>query len=304
MRCWVALLLAACTVHRTYGDDDDGPHSYPPPRTDVVPAVGNDATLEIATWNLHNFPSDAMTAATVADLIASLDVDIVVTEEIANVSAWTELVERLVDYEAVLSTHEYSPGMYQKLGLLYRRGMVTAGAPTLLFESDSYAFPRPPLAVDVTVDGATVELVGVHLKAGVTDSDAARRTDAVMQLDAMLRMQVDGGGESAVVLLGDYNNRVDDPTARAVLAPLLDAPDRYTLRTDALAVGGGETYLGFGGEFIDHITTTAALDHQKAWNAAHVVVPPLDAQVAQYRDLVSDHLPVVIIVPRPATALP
>jgi len=289
-------LAAGCTVRQPPSPDADPEHPYPPPHTDLVPAVGSESTLEIATWNLHNFPSTVYSATTVADLIASLDLDVVVVEEIASEDAWTELLLRLRDRDGILSTHVYTSDSYQKIGVIYRRSLVTASVPELLFDTDEYAFPRPPLAVTITVDGETIELVGVHLKAGTTPDDAVRRTQAVAQLDTFLRAQVDGGGENEVVLLGDYNERVTTDGGRTVLAPLLTAPDRYTVRTDPAAVAGGVTYLGFGGEFIDHITTTAGLETR--WAAAHVELPRLDMMISAYQSVVSDHLPAIVVIPR------
>ncbi len=295
---WLLLLLAACTHTQAPSPDaDTTPEPIRPPRTDLLPAVGSDATLEIATWNIENFPAIATaTPSLVADIIASLDLDIVVTEEIASEAAWAELVERLsATHDAVLSTHQYSPTEYRKLGVLYRRGLVTAGTPTLLFPSDGSAFPRPPLSLPITVDGNTIELVGVHLKAGGELEDAERRERAIVALDNRFRTQIADGGESEIVLLGDYNETVTDEFGRTVLAPLLTAPDTYTVRTEQLALSGASSFLGFN-SFIDHITTTAALDAR--WSTATVQLIDPRSAVPGYKDQVSDHKPVVLIAPR------
>ena len=276
--------------------DADPDHPYPPPKSDVVRAVGSEATLEVATWNIENFPADGNTASVVADVITSLDVDVIMVEEIASEAAWTELLARLRGYGGILSEHQYAEGEYQKIGVIYRTSLVTAGAPELLFVQDTSAFPRPPLAVPLTVGGMTFEVIGVHLKAGVTEADAARRRQAVIELDGMLRAQIDGGGEAEVVVLGDYNERVVVDEDRAILAPLLTAPDRYTVRTEAAALAGGISYLGFGGSLLDHITTTAALDAR--WVNARLEIQRIDQQITGYSRRVSDHLPVVLIVPR------
>jgi endonuclease/exonuclease/phosphatase family metal-dependent hydrolase len=299
--CLFALLAASCTHEGNFstdaGPDADPLMPYPPPRSDLVPPVGSESTLELATWNIENFPASlSLTPSIVADVITSLDLDVIVVEEIASDAAWDELLLRLREHDGILSTHQYTPDSYQKIGIIYRSSLVTAGPPSLLFTTDESSFPRPPLSVTITVDDATIEVIGVHLKAGREFQDAQRRTDAVVALDARLRTQVDGGGEAEIVLLGDYNERVLSESDRAVLAPLLTAPDRYTVRTEPLALSGGTSFLGFGGTFIDHITTTAALDAR--WSTARVEVPPLHVTVPSYQAIVSDHLPVVLIAPR------
>ena len=292
-------LLAACTregVTPQPDGDVDEEFPYPEPRTDVIAAVGSETTLEIATWNIRNFPERAETARLVADVISSLDLDVIIVEEIASDAAWKELLDRLRGHGGVLSTHRYSPNEYQKIGIIYRESLVTVGTPELLFPTDSYNFPRPPFSIPITVDANTIELVGVHLKAGRAPEDADRRRAAAIALDAHLRAQVDGGGEPEVVILGDYNERVVDAADREVLAPLLTAPDRYTVRTEAPAQGGAVSYLGFGGSFIDHITTTAALDAR--WTAATIQLPRVEVAVPSYSSLVSDHLPIVLVTAR------
>ena len=302
MRCLLCLvLLVGCTRQADFGSADARPDAdpsnpFPPPRTDLVPAIGTDGTLEIATWNIENFPGAPNTPAVVADLIASMALDVIVCEEIADEAAWNELLLRLRDHEGVLSTHVYTPTEYQKLGVIYRGSLVTAGPPTLLFENSELTFPRPALSVPITVDDLTLELVGVHLKAGVDFDDAQRRRDAIIALDSHMRAQVDGGGEPDVVLLGDYNERVITEADRAILAPLLTAPDRYTVRTEPAALDGASSFLNFGGTFIDHITTTASLDAR--WTLGRIEVPRLHVTIPNYRSSVSDHLPVVLVVPR------
>jgi endonuclease/exonuclease/phosphatase family metal-dependent hydrolase len=273
----------------------DAPASdaYRPPRGDVVPALGSPATLDVACWNIENFPATPTTPAYVADLITSLDLDLVVTEEIASVAAWNELLDRLPAYAGVLSTHAYTPTSYQKIGLIYRVGAVTVGSPELLFVTDTYGFPRPPLRVPVTVGALTVDVIGVHLKAGSDGADSDRRAAAARALDTYLRGHLAGAGDPDFVVLGDYNDTLTE--GAQALAPLL-ATDVYRMRTAAAAGGGAASFLP-SGKVIDHILTSVALDATIGERDA--VIPPLAEQFPGYQDLVSDHLPVVLSIPGP-----
>lgn len=298
----IAVLPACDLVDRTtevdaaLPPDDSGIDSYPLPHGNIVPAVGSATTLDIACWNIENFPAGPETPGLVADLITSLDLDLVIVEEIASDAAFAELVARLPEHDAVLSTHRYTPTSYQKIGLIYRSSIATIGTPELLFVTDGYGFPRPPFRVPVTVGALQFDLIGVHLKAGGAPEDAARRAQAARTLDSYLRAQMDGGIEDEIIVLGDYNDRIDNDAGRAVLAPLLAAPDRYRFRDDVSVASGQATFVP-SGRAIDHLLTTSGLDVEAA--GADAFVPQLDQQLPRYESLVSDHLPVVLSIPMP-----
>lgn len=303
-----ALTLVACRDPAEGGPDagaindarEDGPLGYPLPRDNVVPRVGGAATFDLAAWNIQLFPKTAETPSTVADLITSMDLDVVVVSEVTSETAWNELEQRLPNHKAVISPHVYFDGTYQKLGVLYREPLVTTRQMQLLFNGQSGPFPRPAIKLPITVDDGVhaqlvIDLIGVHLKAGVTTEDRQRRTEAVALLDSHVRTQIATGGEDEVVLLGDFNEVVNDAAGQMVMAPLLDAAADYAVQTLSFAQGGGITYLGFGGRAIDHLVTTSGLAAEVA--GGQLVVPQLQNQLARYRDDVSDHLPVVLRVP-------
>jgi hypothetical protein len=290
--------LAGCDLFREPASADvdaapgsDGPR---PPRDDLVPALGGPSTLDVAAWNIENFPKSTRSIALAADVITSLDLDLIVVEEVASVDAWDALVALLPEHEGVLSTHRYTATSYQKIGLLYRDAIVDVGPPELLFTSDGYGFPRPAFKVHVTAPGYELDLIGVHLKAGGAPDDGDRRAQAARTLDAYLTAQVAGGGEDEVIVLGDYNEVVSTAEGRARLAPLL-APERYRLRTQAAADAGERSFVPTPGRVIDHVLTTVGLEAELGDRAA--VIPRLDQLVGRYDADLTDHLPVVLIMP-------
>jgi endonuclease/exonuclease/phosphatase family metal-dependent hydrolase len=300
-----AALLAAAPACETEVDGTPGADAgadadagYPPPYDDIVPPIGGDDTLEIAAWNIENFPKASRSPAFLADLITSLDLDLVTVEEIASVDAWDELLARLPEHEGVLSPHVYTATSYQKIGLVYRAGRITVDEVRLLFEDDSYAFPRPPLAARITVategDPEVFTVVGVHLKAGRDDADYERRTAAAIALDAWLRDFTATAADPDVVVDGDFNEVLTSDAGRAVLAPLLDE-ERYRFETAGLAEADAASFIPTGA-LIDHIVTTATFAAQLG--AAETVIPPLD-EVPRYEPDLTDHLPVVVVLPLP-----
>lgn len=274
----------------------DAAYPYPAPRTDVVPRVGSDDAVDIATWNIQNFPKVADTPEHVADLISSMDLDLVALQEVEDIDAFDEVVARLRGYDGVLSTHTYGNGEYQKLGYIFRTSVLDVEAPTLLLTNNGYELPRPPLQVTVSVAAAGVDFtaITVHLKAGFDVEDRDRREAATVLLEEYVAGQVAGAGDADMLVLGDFNETLTTAGGRATLAPWLDAPTRYNMLTQELADAGEVSFIP-AGIMLDHQVSTAALADELAGGA--IQIPALDDQFLGYRSQVSDHLPVVISMP-------
>ena len=151
---WLSIVLLAGCSNRGGLDDggsdggfDAGDREYSPLR------IGSDETLEIATWNIQNFPANSATAARVATLIADMDIDLVAVQEIADQAAFEQILAQLDSHAGVLSDHEYSSGEYQKTGFIYRKNMIRVRGTESIFEGDTWAFPRPPLKAQFEVTG-------------------------------------------------------------------------------------------------------------------------------------------------------
>ena len=282
-------LVHSCTL-----DDDTG---YSAPRADVTAAVGSPSTFDVGAWNVRNFPATSSTAATVADVITSLDLDVIALEEVANERAYDELLARLPAHEGVLSTHTYSDGSYQKTAVLYRCGPLSPGTPALLFTGDGGAFPRPPLQVPFHYDdGRRVfdfTVIVVHFKADESADSSTRRAEAFTKLANYVDSYVASSAADEVVILGDFNERLDEEPGATNWRPFLDT-NKYVVRTQALSDRGEFSFLSASDALIDHIVTTRAFDDEVGAGAA--VVPHIEFDVPNYRNNVSDHRPVVLVM--------
>lgn len=301
----ISLSVAAVSCREPANDDAsvdagvEGDAASSSPRDDLVPAVGTPRALDIATWNIENFPQRSETAELVASLILSLELDLIGVQEIADTEAFDQLMALLPAYDKVLSTHTYGNGSYQKVGFIYRRDTLRPDHVDLLFTGE-YAFPRPPLEVhfDVTDPerGQTIldfTAIVVHLKAGVDDRDRERRTRAVERLDDYLRGQINGSGDDDIVIVGDFNEDMASPAALAVWSPFLDEPGLYTVHTEQL---GAEAYSFVPyPRLLDHIVSTVSL--VGAFNGEQTQVLYLQHQLDGYTGSVSDHLPVATSMP-------
>ncbi len=305
MRFYIVLvfaLLSAVACREPTGSlsdaqpsEADGNAVYPAPRTDLVPGAGSETTFELATWNIRNFPKSESTVRIVADLIASLDIDMIVMQEVEDTAAFDELVERLRGYEGLVSSHVYNGGTYQKIGYIYRSSLVSVSGAFLLFGQDGYEFPRPPLKLDVVVNGESTlafTSIGLHLKAGGGFEDRDRRQAAVLILEEYLRTTVNGSGNDRIVVVGDFNDTLGQGSE--VFAPITVASDRYTMRTTGNDQAGDVSFVP-SSVILDHVVTTSAFDD--AFGMGTTIIPRLDMQMSGYGSDVSDHLPVIMRVP-------
>lgn len=303
--CLALLFSVGCRTSSSDAKDGGGSGAdasegfpFPEPRTDLVPGVGSPETLEIATWNIENFPKNESTPAVLADLISSLDLDMVAMQEVENMDAFNELVARLRGYEGLLSSHTYGDGTYQKVGYVYRADLISLSGAFLLFAQQGFEFPRPAMKVDVSVDNGSRAFsftsIALHLKAGGTFSDRQRREEAVVILENHLRTTVDGAaGNASLMVLGDFNDTLTGAGAN-VFGPLSADQSRYTIRTQPNSNSGDISFVP-SSVLLDHIVTTSALDAELGEGAG--IIPRLDMQMTGYVGQVSDHLPVIMRAP-------
>ncbi|MCP4503717.1 MAG: hypothetical protein GY822_27640 [Deltaproteobacteria bacterium] len=282
---------------------DPGPTAFVPdaplgyPSTDVVTRIGRDDALDIATWNIENFPGAAGSAQQIAELIASMDLDIVVVEEITTEDAFNEIDDRLPYHYSALSSHTYSDGSSQKLGIFYRRDLLEMDSFSLLY-SGTYEFPRPVIRAHFTlVDDRYAPfdftLLGLHLKAGTQTEDRSRRADANVKLEEFVRGQVAGSADDDIVILGDFNEVLTTSAGRGVFSPWSDE-NLYTIHTQRLSDDDKVSFFP-GNRLIDHIISTRSFSD--VVNGFLPRIPDLETQVLNYEDNVSDYLPVVLPVP-------
>lgn len=269
------------------------------PPADPQPwSVGDVDTFEVVTWNIRQFPIDASTPDKVADLIWQMGADLVAVQEIADVVAFWKLVCALPGYDGVLSSDQYGTGEYQKTGLIYRVDQVTVQAVSAIFPSDNSAFPRPPLKADIEVHlpngvGARFTLIDVHLKAGIDGSDAARRQEALARLKNFADDLQTATPDVGVMIVGDFNDSPADAASDNVFTPFLDDPSQYAILTLPLAQADEYSYIPYP-SLLDHIIVTTSLAA-----GGFTDILELDEQITafDYEDQVSDHRPVVSILP-------
>jgi endonuclease/exonuclease/phosphatase family metal-dependent hydrolase len=246
------------------------------------------APVDAMTWNLRHFPLTSATEDAVVDILDELGPDLVGVQEVESASTFYDVVDALDGYDGILG-HDADT----RVGLAYRTDTFEVVGVEHLFDSDSYAFPRPVLAVTMRLRAALepteVVFVVVHLKAMSGASNEARRRSAVEKL----RAWIDGrraDGDSHVVVLGDWNDSIDEPEEYNVFGALLDGAAHVEVLTTSLAAAGEYSYVPFQ-KLIDHVVVTDETLDVLVHRSTEVL--PLETTWSgEYLDDVSDHRPV------------
>lgn len=269
--------------------DADAPSDAGPNVDAALPDAGPLPGFTIATWNIENFPQATSTPTLAEQIIETHRWDLIGVQEIEDDAAFMRLIAALEDYDGYIS---FDARAFQRNGILFRRDRVRVENVQRLFQQDGYAFPRDPLAADVTFvndDGSVAfdfAFVVIHLKATLEEASRLRRLDAIEKLDAWTR-QVIADGEPDVVIVGDYNDELSDAANQNVFGPMLG--DGYRILTRDLDEDAF-SFIPFRA-LIDHIVMTSGAVEE--FGAGTIAIPNVRPEVLNYTDNVSDHLPVV-----------
>src|SRR5688572_24549063 len=188
------------------------------------------------TWNIEQFPKTATTTALVQDIILSLSPDLIGVQEIAEPLEYERFIDRLPGYGGYyVYTRDFI-----RVGFLYREDRVLVENIEALFTEDGYNFPRSPLKADVTITSTSGELFDfvfmvVHHKAQPDTESRERRRAANERIDQWIRAQMETGDERDFVVVGDYNDRLEDRPGENVFQVFLDQPELYFFLTGSLA---------------------------------------------------------------------
>jgi endonuclease/exonuclease/phosphatase family metal-dependent hydrolase len=270
----------------------------------LVNPRGTDTTFEVLTWNVHEFPGTGFrTIDTLAVLILDLDVDMIALQEIEDTIAFERLLDTLsvrdtlTDWDGVFAPFDYYyEGIpYMKTAVIWRTDRATVNYIEQLFIGYEFQFPRPPIHVYATAnfgqDQFDFHLINMHLKAGSTQNDEDRRRAGILMLKAYLDNTVPDAPDQDWLVVGDWNDELDDPQGDNVFWPLLTDSTDYRFLTLPMA---GDPYWASYPSFnslIDHIMITSDANNEYA-NGATITLR-LDDEYSNYRYRISDHRPVM-----------
>ncbi|WP_239773521.1 InlB B-repeat-containing protein [Tenacibaculum finnmarkense] len=269
--------------------------------------------------------SDEIQKEKVKEVLLGLDADVIAVQEIADIILFKKLVDELPAYDFILSNAFSYPnnttGTPQKLGFIYKKSVVNFKSSTPLLkaihpyyngndESAIQDFPHPTKAsffasgrlpflmtADVTLNNTTEEFsfIVLHARAN-NNSDAQNRYDMRKYDIEVLKKELDTNFSTKnVVLLGDYNDDVDQTVVRvntstSTYDAFIQDPTNYTITTTALSKAGFRSYPSFP-NLIDHITISNELNDNYLSGSEKV---HYELYNNQYTKTASDHLPVSV----------
>jgi len=261
----------------------------------LVASVGLDTHFDIATWNIERFPINGSTTISyVSQLVRDLDIDMFGLQEMNDASSFYRLLDSLPDYYGIVSAY---PTDILKLGIIYKKDIISISNPTQILTNDWYAFPRPPFVAYVEVKKENIvkfdfTLIVLHLKALGGEDNEARRRDACEKLYVYINDNILNSADKDVIVLGDWNDELDDSVEDNVFQVFLNDTENYTFLTNSLL--GQHSYPSYP-SLIDHIMISN--DVNAEYTNGYIKILDLDYQFSNYSNYVSDHRPVLAQFP-------
>jgi len=250
----------------------------------VIP--GTPQSLDIITFNVEGFPKEGYTSVTaVAALLKTIDPDVVALQEVASEGDFNRLLGLMPGWSG-----EFYPVDNDEWNLAYlfktSEIEVYTSATRLLFEDDSWAFPRPPFEVKVKYKPAGTDfyLINLHLKCCGGDENEGRRRSASTQLKDYLDAS---RPDDAVVMLGDYNDEISSMSVNEnPFLNFISDPENY-LFADMSIAKGTELWWSYPDypSHIDHILVT---DEIRSLIDTTVVIKASPCY-PDYNAVISDH---------------
>jgi len=263
-----------------------------------IPSQNDWTEFEIMTWNLKAFPiAGGNTIDYVNEIITDLLPDVIAFQEVSNASDYNSLAAGLPAYSFIHSG--------SSLALAVRMDVVQIDNYSTLFPNDGYDLAwRYPLRAQISwvcgLSAKTMQVINVHLKSGGETDDYQRRYNA----SVLLADYIQNHPGDNIIVLGDYNDEIDDPESSNSLWPLVSSDDAYFTTTP---ISGIEYYFSYPNwpSFIDHILVSTPLFDEESMGSTTTTLR-LDDYVGYsfYQNNISDHRPVIWSFPMEEVGIP
>ena len=247
---------------------------------------GTESTLDIVTWNIEHFPKNNLTVSYLAELIDSMNVDIIAMQEI-----WGDGAS--VSFENLKTKLDGWDGSRKSSGLayLYKTELIFNRLSEIEELNDII---RTPYLLSINIDGENIFIINNHLRANYNDGnwDEDERKEALGKLEEYINQFLP---EENVILLGDLNDELND--SMNVFQNFINDSTNYKFVDMDLAYGSKAnwSYPGWPSH-LDHILITNELFDEFDNEGSSVQTIRLeeyfDNSWTEYENYISDHRPV------------
>lgn len=264
-------------------------------------SFGTENTLEIATWNIENFPKNGtITIDYVSNIIEALDVDIIAIQEVDNIASFNTLVSNLSSYEGYLESVWFAG-----LAYIYKSDTIEINDIYEIYTTAEFwnYFPRSPMVMDLNYMGQQYIIINNHYKCcGDGNLDLTNNNDEETRryfANVLLKEYVDTNfATDNVIILGDLNDILIDEPDHNVFQMFLD--DDFYLFADFNIASGEDSNWSFPSwpSHLDHILITNTLFDAFEADNSDIQTIKIDEHLPggwdEYDDNVSDHRPVAL----------
>lgn len=247
-------------------------------------------TLEIATWNIGNYPQSNLSSSYVEQIVEAFDLDVIAVQEITSQALFQSLVNDIDGWDGFVTQVN---GGNQMVGYLYKTSEISiVGEAQNLYadDTDEYndaftAFRRPYMIQISHSSGFGAYLINVHLKC--CDGSEDRRRSA----SELLKTYIDDNlADENVIVLGDFNDEIVDATDN-VFQNFIDDSENFEFATMEIASGAssGWSYPSWPSHLDQILITNELFDNEISTTTIKV-----DECVSDFSNNASDHRPVMI----------
>ena len=265
---------------------------------------GGEGSFEVVTWNLEFFPKNNQTTIDSTSLaMAAMQADVYALQEINNVDAFHDLANSLEDYTGYIIPNNYNNLILAYL--VHKDVEVISHNSILNSEQYSYNFAgRPPYLIELIFSGTTFYVINIHLKCcgdGILEpSDSGDEETRRLAAINVIKYYIDNNlSDKNVLLVGDYNDLIEDNISNNVFQSFIDDSDNY-LFADTPILDFPTSLWSFPSwpSHLDHILITNELYDE--FNNAYNYVTTMNMayyfnnSFNDYDNCISDHLPLGI----------
>ena len=285
------LIMISCGENNIY-------HPTPDPSVDSV-SYGTEATFDIMTWNIQNYPKFATTTNNlVSRIIESLKIDLIALQEIESNAYFQLLIDSLPGWNGIRSTTAHG-GEDLLVAYIYNTSSISVQNSYEIYENNSIAFPRAPFVIECTWKGISVVVINNHLKCcgnGIIEDDEWDEEKRRQAASESLQVFIDSTYPSdRVIVLGDLNDKINDPQYQNVFWNFIEDDLNYSFVDMSIAEGSNFWWSwGDGSSHMDHILVTNELFTNILDVQTLRLQDSFDGGWNEYNLYISDHVPVAM----------